>query len=157
LNNNEVNIFKCFELIIQVIILIGEKIMLIERINPESIFKPVGNYSQLVKVKLLGAQVLYLAGQVALDKELNIVGSTIKEQADMVFKNIQAILESENGTLDNVVKITIFVTDMSKRPDLGEISIKFFPKIPPASTLVEVKSLARPEFLIEIEATAVIG
>ncbi|MHA1983407.1 MAG: RidA family protein [Candidatus Hodarchaeales archaeon] len=131
--------------------------MLIERINPESIFKPVGNYSQLVKVKLPGAQLLYVAGQVALDKELNIVGSTIKEQADMVFKNIRTILESENGTLDNVVKITIFITDMSKRPDLGEILTKYFPKNPPASTLVEVKSLARPEFLIEIEATAVVG
>ncbi|MHA1989676.1 MAG: RidA family protein [Candidatus Hodarchaeales archaeon] len=131
--------------------------MLIERINPESIFKPVGNYSQLVKVKLPGAQLLFVAGQVALDKELKIVGSTLKEQADMVFKNIQGILESENGTLDNLVKITIFVTDMSKRPDLGEILKKFFPKNPPANTLVEVKSLASPEFLIEIEATAVVG
>jgi 2-iminobutanoate/2-iminopropanoate deaminase len=68
----------------------------------------------------------------------------------------QALVESQGGTLANVIKITTYVTDMSHRVDLAPVREEFLGKKGPASTLVEVRSLAHPDWMIEVEAIAVL-
>jgi len=65
-------------------------------------------------------------------------------------------VESQGGTMANVIKLTTFVTDMKYRPDLAAVRAEFFGKKGPASTLVEVSALAFPDLMVEIEAIAVL-
>ena len=74
-----------------------------------------------------------------------------------MFENIKKIVTAGGGTLDDVVKITVFVTDVRYREPYGEVRSEFFGANPPASTLVQISNLAIPDALIEIEAIAVLG
>ena len=126
--------------------------------NPDSVAVPVGPYSHLATVEVGDAVFLYLAGQVALDNEGNLVGqNNMPEQAEQVFENIKAILEASHAALEDVIKITIFLTDMSNRDELRTMLRRYFPGTPPTSTLVQVSQLANPALLIEVEAVAVIA
>jgi 2-iminobutanoate/2-iminopropanoate deaminase len=86
-----------------------------------------------------------------------IGGDSMEAQARAVFTKIKHLVEAAGATMDDVVKMTVYVTDMSKRPELGKVRSEFFPNDKPCSTLVEIKSLAGPGLLIEIDATAMIG
>ena len=100
-------------------------------------------------------QTIYVAGQLPYDGEGNLIGhGDIKAQARRVFENIRKIVEAGGGTMDDVVKLTVFVTDVRYREPYGEVRSEFFGPNPPASTLVQVANLAVPGALIEIEAVA---
>ena len=100
---------------------------------------------------------VYVAGQLALDKAGKLVGpNDIGAQTRQIFENMKRILEGGGATLRDVVKVTVFVTDIRYREPYGEVRQEFFPVNPPASTLVQVSALAIPGALIEIEAVAVI-
>ena len=86
-----------------------------------------------------------------------IGGDSMEAQARACFVKIQHILEAAGATLADVVKVTIYMTDVSKRFDLRKVRSDFFPGDKPCSTLVEVKSLAGPGMLIEIDVTAFKG
>jgi len=73
-----------------------------------------------------------------------------------VFKCIKALVEAQGGTLDNVVKLNTYITDVRYRADLVPVREEFFGKKGPASTLVQVSALAHPDWMIEIEAIAVV-
>ena len=75
-------------------------------------------------------------------------------QANQTFRNLQATLKAAGSSLDQVVKVTIYMTDMSHFPTVMELRQKWFSHPYPADTIVEVKSLALPELMIEIEAIA---
>jgi enamine deaminase RidA (YjgF/YER057c/UK114 family) len=77
-------------------------------------------------------------------------------QARQVFGAVNALVEHAGGTLDNVVKITTFVTDVRRRMDFRQVRDEFFGVRGPASTMVEVSSLSHPDYLIEIEAVAIL-
>jgi reactive intermediate/imine deaminase len=125
----------------------------VKRTNPPTLSKPTG-YTHVVEVT--GGRTIYVAGQVALDVAGTLVGKgDLKAQTRQVFENLKAALASSGATLDGVVKITVFMTDASEIQAFRDIRDTYFPKEPPASTLVQVVRLARPEFLIEIEAVAV--
>ena len=128
----------------------------IEKYCPSGVFKPAG-YSQGVKVT--GAQsILFLAGQVAYDKDGSVAfKGDFKGQARAVFESIKKLVQAGGGTLDNVVKINTYVTDVRNRPDFRLVRDEFFGSNGPASTMVEVCALAHPDYLIEIEAIAVVG
>jgi enamine deaminase RidA (YjgF/YER057c/UK114 family) len=122
--------------------------------NPDTLFSPPG-YSQLVEVT--GGKLVFLAGQIALDKAGSLVGAeNFAAQADQVFRNLSAAIESRGGTLKDLIKFTMFITDMANVAALREVRDRHLAGIknPPASTLVQVSALFRPEFLIEIEAVA---
>jgi enamine deaminase RidA (YjgF/YER057c/UK114 family) len=122
--------------------------------NPETLFPPPG-YSHVVEVT--GGKLVFLAGQVALDKAGSLVGArNFAQQADQVFRNLRAAIESRGGTLKDIIKFTIFVTDTAHLPTLREVRDEHLADVknPPASTLVQVSALFRAEFLIEIEAVA---
>jgi len=113
-------------------------------------------YSQAVKVE--GAQtLLYIAGQVDYDAEGKCAHpGDFKAQTRGVLVALKAQVEAGGGTLANVVKLNTYVTDMRYRADYGPIRSEFFGGKAPASTMVAVTALADPDFLIEIEAVAVV-
>jgi len=114
------------------------------------------SYSQAIKVT--NAQtILFLAGQVpyAPDGTVNHIGDFMG-QARQVFGAVKALVEHAGGTLDNVVKITTYVTDVRRRLDFRVVRDEFFGQRGPASTMIEVSSLSHPDYLIEIEAVAIL-
>ena len=128
--------------------------MLVKHVNPTTLSKPTG-YTHVVEVT--GGRTLYVSGQVALDQGGGLVGKgDLGGQARQVFENLKAALAASGGTLDHVVKITVFMTDASEVQRFRDVRNQYFAKELPASTLVQVVRLARPEFLIEVEAVAVV-
>jgi len=127
----------------------------LEKFSAAGLFDPP-TYSQGVKVS--GAQtILFLSGQVAYEKDGGVgCRGDFKGQARGAFEAIKALVESQGGTMANVVKITTYLTDMRYRVDLAPIREEYLGKKGPASTLVEIRSLAHPDWMIEIEAIAVI-
>ena len=123
----------------------------VERINPEGMTQPTA-YSHLVKV----GNLMFLAGQVALDGEGNVVGEgDMGAQVRQVLENMKSVLASEGADFSNVVKINIFTTDIEAFRGAASVRREYFGDHPPASTLVQIVRLARPVFLVEIEAIAV--
>lgn len=113
-------------------------------------------YSQAIKVTE-ARSILFIAGQVAYDKDgAPLHRGDFRGQAREAFKAIKALVEAQGGTLDNVVKINTYVTDIRYRADLVPVREEFFGKKGPASTLVQVPALAHPDWMIEVEAIAVV-
>ena len=123
-------------------------------IAPPFIHKTTG-YSHAVQA----GDTLYIAGQVAQDADGNLVGAgDIDAQVAQVWQNLKAVLAYAGGSVEDIVKITSFVTDLAYRPALAAARETVFPHGRyPASTFLVVQSLARPELLVEIEAIAVLG
>ena len=123
-------------------------------INPSTLAKPTG-YSYAIKKS--GTPV-FISGQVALDAEGKLVGENdAAAQTEQVFRNLRAVVEACGGSLDDIVKITIFVTDPSYRPAVAAARLKYFKEGQwPASTYLVVAALALPQMFVEVEAVAVI-
>ena len=101
---------------------------------------------------------LLVSGQAAIAPDGALVGvGDFDAQAEQVFRNLSRVLEAGGSSLDRVVKVTIFLTDMANFPKIVELREKWFTPPYPADTIVEVTSLALPELEIEIEAIAVAG
>jgi enamine deaminase RidA (YjgF/YER057c/UK114 family) len=127
----------------------------IEMFCAPAVFDPA-TYSQGVKVTQ-AQTIIFLSGQVAYTTDGGVAcRGDFKGQARGAYEAIKALLESQGGTMANVIKITTYVTDMRYRVDLAPIREEFFGKKGPASTLVEISSLAHPDWMIEIEAIAVL-
>ena len=127
----------------------------VERYCANSVFDPP-TYSQGVKVT--GAQsILFLAGQVAYDDKGNPAHrGDFAAQARAVLMAVKAQVEAGGGTMQSIVKLNTYLTDIRHRADLIPVREEFFGKKGPASTLVAVAALAHPDWLIEIEAIAVV-
>lgn len=127
----------------------------VKRTNPPPLSKPTG-YTHVVEVTG-PAKTVYIAGQIAFDKDGKIVGAgDMKAQAEQVFKNLQAALEAAGAKFSDVVKMNTYITDMGKAPAVREVRARYFGETTPASTLVQVVALARPELMLEIEVIAVV-
>jgi enamine deaminase RidA (YjgF/YER057c/UK114 family) len=127
----------------------------IDKFCAAGLFDPP-TYSQGIAVRQ-AQTILFLSGQVAYTADGGVAyRGDFKAQARGAFEAIKALLESQGGTMANVVKITTFVTDMRYRADLAPLREEFLGKKGPASTLVEISALAHPDWMIEIEAIAVL-
>ena len=101
---------------------------------------------------------LLISGQAAIDEHGALVGvGDFDAQAEQVFRNLERVLAAGGSSLDRIVKVTIFLTDMANFPKVVELRGRWFTPPYPADTIVEVTSLALPELEIEIEAIAVVG
>ncbi|MBS0335244.1 MAG: RidA family protein [Proteobacteria bacterium] len=102
---------------------------------------------------------LYISGQVArpFDSDKGLVGSDEYTQAKQIFARIERIVKAAGGTMDNLVKMTIYMVDITRNTEVWRARREFFTGDFPASTLVEVRSLAKPEVLVEIETIAYLG
>lgn len=126
----------------------------LRHLNPATLSTPTG-YTHVVAPQR--GRLVFIAGQVAADKSGAVVGKgDFKAQTQQVFENLKAAVEAAGGTMADVAKINTYVTDLSQVAAMREIRQQFFASNPPASTLVQVVSLARPEYLIEIEAIVVV-
>jgi enamine deaminase RidA (YjgF/YER057c/UK114 family) len=134
----------------------SEKTPSITRVNPPELGTPPG-YSQIVEVA--AGRIIFIAGQTALDRDDNVIGrGDFTAQAAQVFHNLAIALQARGCTAANLVKLTVFLTDIENLGAYREARNRFFASVtPPAAptvTLVEVSKLFGPDFLIEIEAIA---
>lgn len=127
--------------------------------NPETMAKPTAGYSHVVEVN--DGKLVYIAGQVAIDRAGNLVGKDdFRAQVQQVFENLKAAVEASGGDFHNVIKLNYYCSesvDPAQTPIVREIRDKYVNTAnPPVSTFVVVKRLVRPEWLIEIEAVAAV-
>lgn len=126
-----------------------------KRINYSSGAKweDIVGYSRAVKI----GNIIEVTGTVAVDDNSNLVGGhDAYEQTKFIIQKIESVLQKAGGTLKDVVRTRMFVTDISRWEEYGKAHGEFFKDIKPCTTMVEVSKLISPEYLIEIEATAVI-
>ena len=99
---------------------------------------------------------VFVSGQVGRNAQGEVAKGDIRAQTRQALENVKAVLEAAGATMDDIVKVTVFVTDVAEQyAPIHEVRAEFFKKDYPASTLVEIKALAGPDLLIEIEAIAV--
>jgi 2-iminobutanoate/2-iminopropanoate deaminase len=123
-----------------------------EIIQPKSVHSTAGvGYSHVAKV----GDTLYIAGQIALDRSGKLVGEgDIEAQTQQVFENLQAILQELGGSLNDIVKLTTYLTDRSQLEAFRRVRNRYLSDPFPPNTLLFISGLAQPEYLVEIEAVA---
>ena len=128
-----------------------------KRTNPEGVSTPIG-FTHVVEAT--GQRLIFVSGQTAVNAKGEVVGTgDLAAQATQVYENLKACLAAHGATFADVTKTTTFVVNYQpeQRPIIQAARAKYLPAdAPPASTLLGVQALARPELLIEIEAIAVI-
>ncbi len=125
--------------------------MVKEVVYTEKAPKPIGPYSQAIKV----GNTIYLSGQIPIDPSTNkVISGDIVTQTKRVLDNIKAVLEAAGFSLEDVVKVTVFLKDLSLFNRFNEVYSEYFKNRPPARTTVEVSNLPKG-VLIEIDAIAV--
>ena len=125
------------------------------QLNPWSWQDQYG-YSQGWKVDQ-AQSVVFIAGQIALSPDGELVGEgDFEAQCRQVFENIATVLEQAGATFDAVVKVTVYMPDISNLPIYRRVKAEFVTGRQPASTALEVKGLAFPGLLVEVEAVAVL-
>jgi 2-iminobutanoate/2-iminopropanoate deaminase len=120
--------------------------------NPETIAAPAGAYSHGIEVAP-NARWLYVAGQIGVKPD-GSVPSSVEEQTEIVWQNIQAVLSMSGMGIPDLIKITSFLTRSEDFPKFAPIRAKYLGGHRPTSTLLIVSALAKPEFLVEIDAVA---
>ncbi len=121
---------------------------------PETIHPPIGAYAHAVEIAG-DARIAYVAGQVGIDKDGD-VPADFAAQADLAWHNCMEVLAFNGMRMKDVVKINHFLTDAADLPAYNEVRAKYLGEERPASTLLIVAGLARPEFLVEVEMVAAI-
>ena len=123
--------------------------------NPETMNKPFGIFSNAA---LAGSGRLYfVSGQVAVNAQGQLVGKgDIRAQTRQVLENIKAALAAVGGSMDDVACVNVFVMDMSHLQAIHEVRAEYWSSNYPASTLVQVAGLVNPDYLIEINAVAIV-
>ena len=128
-----------------------------QSLNPDSLFNSVQyGFSQIVVAQ--GSRTVYFSGQVAWDENENIVSENdLRAQVWQSLRNVETAVTIAGATLNDIVALRVYIVQswMDKTAPVSEGLKQFFPENPPTATWIGVHSLARPEFLIEIEGTAV--
>ncbi len=118
--------------------------------------EPNGHFAQATSAPASGTLV-FISGMTARTRDGGIAGvGDVAEQTHQVCKNLKAAVEAANGTLDDIVRVDVFVQDIRHFDEIHEVRRQYFTGIAPASTMVEVSKFVRPEYLIEINAIAVV-
>jgi reactive intermediate/imine deaminase len=125
-----------------------------EIINTKNAPSAIGTYSQAVKIS--GGETLYLSGQIPLiPATMEVIDGNIKEQVTQVFKNLLAVCEASGGDLSNIVKLNIFLTDLSNFAIVNEIMAEYFTKPYPARAAIEISKLPK-DVMVEMDGVAVL-
>jgi 2-iminobutanoate/2-iminopropanoate deaminase len=127
--------------------------MPIEPISTEKAPKAIGPYSQAIRA----GQFIFLSGQIPIDSKTNqLLAGTIEEQTVLVLKNARQVLKAAGASLANVVKTTIFLSDLEDFSKVNAVYARYFPSNPPARSTVQAARLPR-NVGIEIEMIAFLG
>jgi enamine deaminase RidA (YjgF/YER057c/UK114 family) len=117
-------------------------------------WEDIVGYSRAVKI----GNIVEVTGTVAVDDNSNLVGGNdAYEQTKFIIQKMEAVLLRAGASLKDVVRTRMFVTDISRWEEYGKAHGEFFKDIKPCTTMVEVSKLISPEYLIEIEATAILS
>lgn len=123
-----------------------------QKIQTDQAPKAIGAYSQAIKT----GNTVYLSGQIPLNPEtMALVSEEFTDQAVQVFKNLQAVCQAAGGDLDAIVKLTIYLTDLSNFASVNEVMVKFFQEPYPARATIQISALPKSA-LIEVDAILVI-
>jgi 2-iminobutanoate/2-iminopropanoate deaminase len=122
-------------------------------IAPINLHRPFG-YAHAIQID----NTIYISGQIPLDQEMNVVGKNdIAAQTETVYENLKKVVEEAGGTMTHIVMLNIYCTDIEAfDKKTRHLRKKYFGNYYPATTAVEVKRLYRPDFMIEMEAVAVL-
>jgi len=122
------------------------------RVSSGAVWEDKVGYSRAVRVE----NIIEVSGTAAIDEDKIISPNNVHGQTKFIIQKIERALKEAGGTLNDVVRTRIYVTDISQWEAVGKVHGEFFKDIKPATTMVEVKSLIDPNFLVEIEATAIL-
>ena len=125
---------------------------MLERIDPTGIQAPIANYSHATLVPA-AARWLFISGQVGVRPDGETPGS-IEAQTEQAFENLMTILTAAGMSAEHLVRLNVYLTDAADRAAYMTVRDRYVGRPPPASTLVVVQALARPEFKVEVEAVA---
>ncbi len=115
--------------------------------------EPISHFADAVRA----GNLLFISGIVSLDKDGNVLGEgDAAEQTRVILEYMQSLLRMNRATFEDVVKVTVYLTNMDDRPRINPIRQRYFGAARPASTLVEVSKLVKPGLLVEIDAVAVL-
>jgi reactive intermediate/imine deaminase len=122
-------------------------------IAPKKVHRPFG-YAHAIQID----KTLYISGQIPLDMDMNVVGKNdMAAQTELVYGNLKKVLEDAGGSMTNIVMLNVYCTDIERfDKETRGMRKKYFGDYYPAVTAVEVKRLYRPDFMIEVEAVAVL-
>jgi 2-iminobutanoate/2-iminopropanoate deaminase len=127
-----------------------------ELVSTDKALKPIRPYySQAVKVSAANSTI-YVAGQTWDPKLGGAAKGDAAAQTEYALQGMKAVLEAAGGTMDDVVKVTVYVRNIGDLDKITPVRMKYFSKSPPSSTIVEVAKLFHPDLLVEIDAIAVI-
>ena len=127
------------------------------RINPPNFTKTMGAYSQGLKVDIGTKSMVFVSGQLAMDADgVPIAANDISTQTRYIFENIKTILKEAGAALEDIVKVQIFLTDISKFSQVSIVRNEYLENIKPVSTLVEISRTVKDGCDIEIEVIAII-
>ena len=126
--------------------------------NPPNVFNSLQyGFSQAVEVR--GGRRLLLSGQVGVDEHESCVGPGLREQTEQTFDNIERVLAHAGGELGDVVMLRIYIAEAARdqQEQISQVLLQRFPNAPPASSWIIVSGLSLPEWLIEVEAEALLA
>jgi reactive intermediate/imine deaminase len=124
-----------------------------QAVKAQGVSAPAAPYSQALAVE--ASRVLHISGQVPVDQAGNLVGrGDVEAQTERVFQNIRAICAAAGGSLDNIVFLRIYLTDMRFRPAITKVRNELLKPPYPCATMVQIDALADENWLVEIEAEA---
>ena len=122
-----------------------------QEIRVEGAAEPISHYTDAVRF----GDLLFISGAAAFDSDGNVVGKgDVVTQTRVILQNIRDALQEVGADMGDVLKVTVFLTDIADRAAVNPVRKEFFGDAKPASTLFEVSALAVPDMLVEIEAIA---
>ena len=122
-------------------------------IRAKGLSEPISHYSDAVR----SGNTVYVSGQASIDANGRLVGrGDVVAQTRKVLDNMKLALEAAGASLDDVVKVTVYLANVDDRPKVNEVRKEYFGANKPASTLIEISRFAIEGMLIEIEAVAVV-
>src|SRR3954467_4870552 len=127
-----------------------------KQVSSEKISKPNGHFSQATMIEARGRMV-FISGMTSRRPDGTIAGiGDIEAQTRQVCENIKAAVEAAGGTMDDICRVDVYVRNMEHFDTIHKVRREYFKNPPPASTMVEVSKFTSPDYLIEINAIAVI-
>ena len=127
-----------------------------QQVRTDRVREPMGHFSQAVSIEAKG-RLVFISGMTARLPDGSIAGiGDVEAQTRQVCENIKSAVEAAGGTLDDVCRVDVYVRNIEHFEKIHKIRREYFKAPPPASTMVEVTKMVSPEYLIEINAIAVV-
>ena len=128
-----------------------------QQVRSSKLREPSGHFSQAIAIEAKGKMV-FISGMTARRADGTIAGiGDIEAQTRQVCENLKSAVEAAGGTMDDICRVDVYVRNMEHFEKIHKVRREYFGSPPPASTMVEVTKMTSPEYLIEINAIAVVG